>query len=287
MIILPIFIFFLAVIIHDVYFPRPKEYRFSSRKMKKPIRFALISDLHNFQFGKANSRLVKAILKEAPDAVLIAGDLLTAERHADEAPSMALLEGLRKEGLPVIMALGNHEQRMLEEWAEEDGDRRCEDFLSNARRLGVNILQNENMLLEEFGVNIIGLQFPMALYEKKFFQNSSLINSLSKEGLEKFVGKPDANAFNILIAHDPERFDTYDAWGPDLTLSGHMHGGVIRFPFLGGLISPSWEIFPKYSGGRYEGRNGTLIVSRGVGVHTLPVRVFNPSEIVVVELRKR
>ena len=80
-------------------------------------------------------------------------------------------------------------------------------------------------------------------------------------------------------------FDAYAGWGADLTLSGHIHGGIVRIPGIGGVISTSYRlVFPKYDGGYYEQNQKKMIVSRGLGSHTIPVRLFNPAELVVIDL---
>ena len=67
-------------------------------------------------------------------------------------------------------------------------------------------------------------------------------------------------------------------------LSGHVHGGIMRLPLLGGVLSPSLRFFPKYDGGLFREGGSRMILGRGLGSHTIPVRVFNPGELVVIEL---
>ena len=63
-----------------------------------------------------------------------------------------------------------------------------------------------------------------------------------------------------------------------------MHGGLVRLPFLGGVISPRLTPFPHYDGGRFEKDGSVMILSRGLGTHTLPIRMFNPGELPVIHL---
>ena len=63
-------------------------------------------------------------------------------------------------------------------------------------------------------------------------------------------------------------------WGADLVLSGHLHGGIIRLPGIGGLITPQAIPFPKYSGEMTTEGEQTIIVSRGLGTHTINLRFF-------------
>ena len=72
-------------------------------------------------------------------------------------------------------------------------------------------------------------------------------------------------------------------------ISGHVHGGIMRLPFIGGVIAPTFRLFPKYSGGIYEkamedGQKSVMVLSNGLGSHTIPVRIFNPGQLVVIEL---
>ena len=276
-------LFFLGVMIHDVCFFVRRVYRISSPKLRKKTKLLLLADLHNHSFGPGNERLVKAIRKEAPDGVLIAGDLMTASRKAtNEEPVLSLLEGIRKAGIPVYYGMGNHEQK-LSAWEVFRKDHRFRRLKEAAEHFGVRFLRNETVFLEDSGIRIFGLELPFELYYALLERGIIARQAYPAKEMAKLIGTPDADSFNLLIAHDPEFFDVYDDWGADLTLSGHMHGGIVRVPFLGGLVSPSLQLFPKYDGGRYRGEKGEMVISRGLGEHTLPVRVFDPAELVVLE----
>ena len=67
-------------------------------------------------------------------------------------------------------------------------------------------------------------------------------------------------------------------------VSGHVHGGFMRLPILGGVLTPAFKLFPKYDGGEFREGTATMILSRGLGTHTLPIRIFNPGELVVIHL---
>ena len=69
--------------------------------------------------------------------------------------------------------------------------------------------------------------------------------------------------------------EAYKEWGSDLILSGHLHGGCVRLPGIGGVITPQAFLFPKYSGEMTVEREQTIIVSKGLGTHTFNVRLFN------------
>ena len=102
--------------------------------------------------------------------------------------------------------------------------------------------------------------------------------------MKEVLGCVDPKPFSILLAHNPEYFKEYADWDPDLALSGHVHGGVVRLPFLGGVIAPSLRIFPHYDAGLFEEYGHKMILGRGLGMHTLPIRIFNPGELIRIEL---
>ena len=103
--------------------------------------------------------------------------------------------------------------------------------------------------------------------------------------IEERIGKADFSKYQILLAHNPIYTDTYLDWGADLVLSGHLHGGIVRLPGLGGMITPQFRLFPKYSGELTVKDQQSVVVSKGLGTHTIKIRFLNPAEIVVLHLQ--
>ena len=108
--------------------------------------------------------------------------------------------------------------------------------------------------------------------------------SMDASYLQMHLGNKDKYSYRVLVGHNPEFFEAYSEWGADLVVSGHLHGGFMRLPFGRGLASPRYKLFPKYAGGCYHKNKTNLVVSRGLGMHTLPLRIFNPGELVVIDL---
>ena len=114
--------------------------------------------------------------------------------------------------------------------------------------------------------------------------NISVGKSITYKGFE--IGKiKNHKAFNILLAHNPDYFDNYVSYGADLTLSGHVHGGLYRV-FGKGLFSPRIAFFPKYDGGMFTKDKKAMIVSRGLGNHSFPHRFLNPGELILIHLKE-
>ena len=108
---------------------------------------------------------------------------------------------------------------------------------------------------------------------------------LTSEKMEELMGKPDPEAINILLAHNPKYGRTYFRWGADLILSGHYHGGVLRFSRHVGAISSQFIPFPKYCCGDFYKNGKCMIVSAGLGEHTVPLRIHNPRELIFIEMK--
>lgn len=268
-------VFFLTVIAIDCNRFTIREYRCSSQKLEKDMKIVLLSDMHNKSFDEDNRKLVKAIDQVCPDVILIAGDMYTASKGQGAKEAQNLMEALVGK-YPVYYGNGNHEQKTAL-YPKEYGNV-YQTFAKELERLGVRHLVNKKASLTGRKMTIYGLELDREYYGK--FKKKRM----DKGYLEKILGKPDPLDYNILIAHNPDYFEDYAKWGADLVVSGHVHGGLMRLPFLGGVISPAMRLFPKYDGGIFEAESSRLILSRGLGTHTLPIRIFNPGELVVIRL---
>ena len=272
-----LFIVLLWVMIWDSNRFVIKKYTFPSDKLKKDCRILFLSDLHNKEYGVDNRTLLQAIENISPDLVLIGGDMINAKPGASfqKGASFVLACG---EKYPVYYALGNHEYR-ARIYPENYGTM-YPDYMESFQGSGIRFLDNESVVLPEFGIRLTGLTIDREYY-KRFVKRK-----LSEGYLAETIGESDHCRYQILLAHNPEFFPDYAEWKPDLVLSGHVHGGVARIPGYKGVIAPSLLPFPRYDGGLFEERGSRMIISRGLGMHTIPVRLFNPGELVVVELQR-
>lgn len=252
-----------------------RHYEIADQKIKQNCRIAVIADLHDKCYGKDNDSLVAAIREQKPDIIVLAGDIMTARRKEKLDRALRFI-GRISEICPVYYANGNHEHR-LKLYPETYG-LLAEEYESALRKIGVQRFVNAYTVLKAKGIAIYGSEIG-----KEYFKRRSA--PTMKEGyLTGLLGKPDENLYTILIAHNPDYFLKYAGWGADLTFSGHIHGGVIRIPFVWrGVFSPAIRFFPKYDGGLFEEGEKKMIVSRGLGIHTIPFRLFNPGELVIAD----
>jgi predicted MPP superfamily phosphohydrolase len=232
------------------------------------IKIVLISDLHSTIFGKDQSVLIDMVREIAPDLIILSGDIID-----DVVPvtgTRLLLSGISGVA-PIYYVTGNHEYR----------SHNIKEIREELVSYGVIILSDSYVKIEINNNEIIiaGIEDP----DKKFYETPAYNQDDSME--EAFRELDNVPLYKILIAHRPERIESYKRYSFDLILSGHTHGGQIRFPpLINGLYAPHQGFFPKYSGGIYTHGNLKHIVSRGLSVTPWLPRIFNPPELVVVIL---
>ncbi|MGN0400864.1 MAG: metallophosphoesterase [Acetatifactor sp.] len=247
----------------------------SDRRIRRHKRAVVLADLHNKKYGRDNRELLEAIRKQKPDMILIAGDILTARPGKSMEPALELLGELSRE-YPIYYGNGNHEHR-LKLYPETYGTM-AEEYAEGLKKINIEPMVNCHSILEDWGIAIYGAEIDRKYYKR--FRTSDM----SEDYLQEILGKPDKGTYTVLLAHNPDYFPEYAAWGADLVLAGHVHGGVARIPFLGkGVLSPSLHLFPKYDGGIFKEGNSVMLLSRGLGMHTIPLRLFNPGELWVVD----
>ena len=275
-----VIIFVIAVVYHDMTHFVVRHYEIRSDKIKKDVTFCLLSDLHEKSYGKKNCELFEAIDREKPDAILIAGDMITgqSDKHkTNMKPAVSLIRKLA-EKYPVYAADGNHEYKMLMLGGKHK--KVYDRYESALARSGVVLLHNTGTYLEDLNMEIHGLEMGYEYYSK--FKKTRMVPGY----IENFFGEPCAERYQLLIAHNPRYFEEYCKWGADLTVSGHVHGGIVRLPLLGGVISPAIVLFPKYDGGLFKKDGKYMVLSRGLGMHTIPIRFYNPGEVCMITIRK-
>ena len=279
-----VILFFIIVMIVDGNRFVVREYTIETDKINNEQTIAVMADLHNRTYGNDNETLLRALDKIKPDMVLVAGDMLTAKPGKSFETAARFMERTA-EKYPVYYGLGNHEYRM--KLYEEDYGDAFERYTNRLKDAGITVLDNETAEVEvpdcagnavKEKIRITGVSIERKYYKR--FRKTKMEANYLLETLQM----PETSVYQILIAHNPEYFEEYAAWGADLVLSGHVHGGIMRLPVLGGVISPKLVLFPKYDGGRFEEQKSTMILSRGLGMHTLPIRIFNPAELVIVHL---
>lgn len=244
-----------------------RQYTISTDKIAAgSLRLILISDLHAMRYGKKQEHLLSEIAALKPDFLLFAGDVLAEDK--DRAPALELLEALGKR-YPCYYVTGNHEYR----------SDKPDEVRAIVRSYGITVLCGTSVLCDTAcgKIRIAG------------------IDDLQEAGLEGALAQAetalnnDDGVFTVFLCHHPElSVRLAEEYGKafDLALSGHAHGGQWRIPgLINGVFAPHQGIFPKYAGGLYDlGESRTLVVGRGLGKSFPIPRIFNPPELVCIDV---
>lgn len=252
------------------------KYQIRSPKIKMPVSVAVIADLHGFSYGKKNERLLRETANINPQAVLIPGDMLVSKYPDTYDTAYEALKELVKIA-PVYYSYGNHESRLRD--PERKHYFKFQQYLEKVRELGVTVLETESCSICLGGNEVVlsSLELELDYYEK------GTIVPMEESYMQDHLPLTKPELFQILLAHNPAYAPRYAAWGADVTFCGHNHGGLVRIPGIGSLISPQLTFFPKYDAGEFEIEGRHVIISRGLGTHTFHVRVFNRAELLAVE----
>ncbi len=230
------------------------------------VKILQISDLHNKSYGDGNEKLINEIDKISPDYIFLTGDMVSSEDK--DFTAFYNLASKIGEKYDCYYIIGNHEMDLSNEQRNS--------IYQTLESYDIKVLDNEMVELyrEDEKINLYGMWYNPKFYIKEdfFLENMRTILGDSEEG------------FNILLTHNPDDFSVYATWGADLIFSGHVHGGMIRLPFIGGIISPNRTLFPKYDSGIYSQNESIMMVSRGMSRGATGIRIFNQPELVVMTL---
>ena len=226
------------------------------------LRICVISDLHNNR--KDLVKLTERIREFAPDVLLLAGDLINKHK-AENLYAEQFLAAISLLQVPVSYSAGNHELSLSEHQQSA-----WKEYISRLPK-EIIYLDNEAVLLKENpGICISGLSLPKAFYKKgRLCEQTEKMPELTIP----------ENEFHILLAHNPEYAKLYETYAADLIVSGHLHGGLLRLPWIGGVVSPRLRL-PNCDAGLIKlSDKSWLFISRGLGSHTIPLRFFNRVEV--------
>jgi predicted MPP superfamily phosphohydrolase len=244
-------------------------YIIDDEKIENPMRIVLLSDLHLNEFGKDNIDLVTSIDNLHPDLIAIAGDMMNDD-NPDDTVVITLCRQLVNIA-PVYYAYGNHEGYVIRVMQTSDLNERLS-------ALGVHVLHNDYETIDING-NIIDLGCLDAGVD--YFYESYVTRFWTR--YQK------ANNYHLLIVHYPNYFlkGAPLEYGNDvdLALCGHLHGGQVVIPGIGGLYHPSVGFLPDFASGVNYAGQAKVVVSRGLGSHGGLPRINNPPELVVVDVK--
>jgi hypothetical protein len=222
-------------------------------------RIVQLSDLHLYRYNSPDKirRAVDLALGLNPDLIVLTGDYVSSLRDGEAG---ALERELSRLSAPdgVFAVLGNHDW-----WTDN------EMVAAALQRANVILLRNENVAILR-GKGVLYLAGVDDIWEHKDNLPQALLGIPVEAGV-------------ILLAHEPDFAETA---ATDrrilLQLSGHTHGGQVRFPGMEAFAKPRWGRL--YTNGLYAVGNMHLYVTRGVGVIFPPLRFFCRPEVTQLRL---
>ncbi len=283
------------------------------------LRIAHISDIHSKKWGRRNKKAAEKLFSQKPDIIVCTGDMcdrfskngnaflefLYSYRQIEISEN----EKIQNEGkqnsiswdcpnnssyMPIFCCLGNHEL----DFREKDKEN-YDKFIKEIKSLNAVILDDDY-------VEISIIKEDEQKKNKKSNKNNSELNQknnvLYLYGLtcryfagrnkkrpgysSKLMTEIKPGNPNIVLCHDPRKPEIPEKWGAQCMLSGHMHGGSIRLPFIGGVLGPGFTLFPKYTAGFYKIGKMLMYVSRGMG-YCFPDRILSFPQITILTIKSK
>ena len=260
-------------------------YRIYSGKIKKKCRFVFLSDLHEKEFGEGNALLLQRIQELKPDFILIGGDFPISHSSEDtdirdEAEKgISLLDSLKRK-YKVYYSFGNHEEKLLSKKEEKGQVSAFKKALE-----GVVLVDGRGIFLSE-GLFLAGFPLDISYYQSLFFKEKKPLEDAVKEKWKKAFSeekRADSSAFRIVLLHSPFYKEEALSLGEDLLLCGHFHGGAIGIPFFA-LMTPQYRFFVREPRGLFRKGQQYYFISRGLGTHTINLRLNNFPELSCFDL---
>ncbi|WP_207711377.1 metallophosphoesterase [Clostridioides difficile] len=221
------------------------------------VKVVQISDtqIGSFYSTKNLKKVANKINTLNPDIIVFTGDLIDYSNKNPSVDEITTILSSMNARLGKFSVFGNHDYMYKL-------PRYYRQIMKNSN---FNLLVNENKkikLKDDKYINILGVD--------------EILNG--NPNIKYLESQIDNKSFNLLLAHEPDLVDMLSKDTMNLVLSGHSHGGQIRLPIKGALVTPPYG--RKYTKGFYDINGNHLYVSSGLGSTKLPFRFFNIPEII-------
>ena len=235
-------------------------------------RIAHISDYHNRASEMIDKQIIDSLTSNAPDIIVVTGDLVDYLR-TDVDIALAFVEKLCKIA-PVYYVTGNHEATI-----NIDNEKQIQKLIDGLTLIGVTVLRNSSVEIvneNSDSFNLYGIEDPY------FYGNYTQVYQRTEKLCQEL--NMSADEYNALLAHHPETLSVYSKFNIDLVFSGHAHGGQVTF-FGKAIVAPDQVYFPPYTEGLYKIADTQMVLSRGIGYSSVPIRFFSNPHLIYTEFK--
>lgn len=274
--ILPIFLFvgiaLLLIIQLEPYHLTVRRQTIETGKLSANIKIALMSDVHlrPLKEGAYLEKVAQKVSKENPDLIFFAGDFLFYD-HVDSYEKDFRSFKKFSEIAPAYAVLGNHDYGIGDSRHSLIYKDQHEKIIKLLERSGIKVLIDENLLLDLNGQKIQLVGFDEFWHWNK--KPDQAFKDLQPEGLR------------IGLSHNPDAAYLPESQKLDILLAGHTHGGQMRLPLVGALAEAETS-FPRVNYGQFVDNSKPKIFNTvGLGESGFPIRLFNPPEIAILNIR--
>lgn len=248
-------------------------YEYQSEKLPQGFdgyKIAVISDIHNSPYTE---EFISLLNEAKPDMLLFAGDMI--QQPETNLNNVTEIIKSQADKIPVYAVFGNHEA--------SNGSKIRSNIAKELRSAGANVMFNtgEEIVKGEDSIRLIGIEDA----NDEFIDEETL--KKIRRHVNNITRSDNGDVFNILLYHRADVYPKINDLPVNLILSGHLHGGIVRLPFVGGVFGKGETYFPEYTSGIYKEEKTTMIVSRGCDYNPYKPRIFNPPEVVLVTLKKQ
>ncbi|MBZ9691154.1 metallophosphoesterase [Clostridium sp. M14] len=237
----------------------------SNIKNEDTIKIAQISDIHLGEYYTIDKleKLVNKVNSQNVDIIVFTGDLFdNVSKFEDTSKVTPILKKLNAK-IGKYAIYGNH------------------DYGGGAKNIYINVMEDSGFRI------LVNDQANVKLDSGKTISILGLDDALlGNPDVEKTARNIKESNYNLLLLHEPDLSDKFVSYNIDLILAGHSHGGQVKIPFLGEIVTP--PLAEKYKDGLYNlntQRNTQLYVNSGIGNTKMPFRFMNVPEVSIFEIK--
>jgi predicted MPP superfamily phosphohydrolase len=241
----------------------------------RTLKILHLSDLHLMGEDYEKAAFLREVTSQEYDIVVLTGDIF--QKYSGIKFAASLLA--RQPRLGAFAVLGNHDYyqysmfnkiigRIVRKFRTPPERRNVTPMVSALREVGFSVLQNQATSCHDHKLHVVGIDWP----------------SIEEDVLLKLVSDVPDDYFSLCLFHLPKNLNSISKAGVDLAVGGHTHGGQVRVPGFGAIITDSELSRHEASGLIWRGKTA-FHISRGLGADPRSnIRFFCPPAVTVLNV---